>query len=52
MRDKLIDLIVEANKKVKDAGFEFNALIVADFLMENEVVYLPLCEITITPIEK
>lgn len=41
MRERLIELLIEANDVVKRNGFDFNANVMADYLIENGVVLLP-----------
>jgi len=40
MRDRLIEFLFKANDIVKRNGFEFNANVIADYLLENGVVVL------------
>ena len=44
MRDRLIELLFKANDIVKRNGFEFNANIIADYLLENGVI-IPPCKV-------
>lgn len=44
MREKLIQLLIEANNIVKRNGFDFNANVMADYFIENGVIALQ-CEI-------
>ena len=40
MRDRLIELLHEANNIVKRNGFDYNANVMADYLIKNGVVVL------------
>ena len=42
MRDRLIELLKEANDVVQLNGFEFNANVMADFLLANGVIVPPV----------
>ena len=44
MRDRLIELIKEANDVVKRNGFDFNANVSADYLLANGVI-VPPCKV-------
>ena len=44
MRDRLIKLLHEANDIVKRNGFDFNANVMADYLVENGVI-VPPCKV-------
>ena len=44
MRDRLIELLFKANHIVKRNGFEFNANVIADYLLENGVI-VPPCKV-------
>lgn len=42
MIDRMIELLEEANYKVKRNGFQFNALVMAEHLLANGVIVFPV----------
>lgn len=47
MRDRLIELLFEANDIVKRNGFDFNAMVMAEHLLANGVI-VPPCKVGAT----